>query len=206
MNIYILFIFIYIADVLKKEWAKLKDNYRKTKSKREKMTRSGAGSKKPLPTCNYFAELSFLYDSVSNRSVESNIPSYVMSPHFQSMEDDKDNDNSNLSPSTSSLSSPINIATGSGISKQYSINSSADTEDVQLKKRRRISNDSTDLLLVKTLDKHLNKDTDPEIENDDNRLFCLSLVPTLKLLNPRKNALARIKIQQLLFDITYDES
>ena len=72
--------FFIVADVLKKEWGKLRENYRKTLTKREKATRSGAGNKKPLPTCNYFTELSFLSDSMSNRSCTSNIPQSLLSP------------------------------------------------------------------------------------------------------------------------------
>lgn len=33
----------------------------------------------------------------------------------------------------------------------------------------------------------------------------LSLAPTLKRLNTKKNTMARIKIQQLLFELEFDE-
>ena len=39
--------------------------------------------------------------------------------------------------------------------------------------------------------------------NDSNHLFCLSLVDTMKSLSPRDNALARMKIQQVLFEIQH---
>ncbi|XP_028412543.1 uncharacterized protein LOC114535434 [Dendronephthya gigantea] len=60
------------VEYIKREWEKLKDNYRKCLQRREKMTRSGAGNKK-LPTCNFFTELSFLKDIVSNRKTMSNV-------------------------------------------------------------------------------------------------------------------------------------
>ena len=52
---------------------KLRKNYRKCLAKREKATRSGAAAKK-LPTCNFFVELSFLRDTLLNRTTESNLP------------------------------------------------------------------------------------------------------------------------------------
>jgi len=203
-------VLLVIVDVLKKEWGKLKDNYRKTKNKREKATRSGAGNKKALPTCNYFTELSFLYDSMSHRSVDSNIPSCIMSPCSNNTEDDNDN-NSEISLSISSLGSPTNQSTTNGstsilTNKQCVTNNDTPATSSKTKRRRCSNDESADLLLVKALDKHLNKENvEPPVENDDNRLFCLSLVPSLKMLSPRKNALARLKIQQLLFDIGFDE-
>jgi hypothetical protein len=62
----------FAADVIKVEWEKLKDNYRKCLNKREKATRSGARTKK-LSMCNLFAELSFLRDTLLNRKTESNL-------------------------------------------------------------------------------------------------------------------------------------
>ena len=42
-------------------------------------------------------------------------------------------------------------------------------------------------------------DDDPDI------LFCLSLVATVKRLTQKKNQMAKLKSQQLLFDIEYEE-
>ena len=39
---------------------------------------------------------------------------------------------------------------------------------------------------------------------DDNTLFCMSLVPSLRRLDDRKNAMARLKIQELLYNIEFD--
>lgn len=44
-----------------------------------------------------------------------------------------------------------------------------------------------------------------EDDNEDS-LYCRSLIPTLKKLPPRKNKLAKIKISQLLFEMEFDES
>lgn len=42
-------------------------------------------------------------------------------------------------------------------------------------------------------------------QNDPDERFLLSCAPILKRLSNKKNALARLKIQQLLFDIEFDE-
>ena len=63
----------FIGEIIKAEWEKLRENYRKCLAKREKATRSGAAAKK-LPTCNLFVELSFLRDKLLNRRTESNLP------------------------------------------------------------------------------------------------------------------------------------
>eukprot|EP00112_Aurelia_sp_Birch-Aquarium-sp1_P020303 Seg520.3 transcript_id=Seg520.3/GoldUCD/mRNA.D3Y31 product="hypothetical protein" protein_id=Seg520.3/GoldUCD/D3Y31 len=44
-----------------------------------------------------------------------------------------------------------------------------------------------------------------EDDNEDS-LYCRSLIPTLKKLPPRKNKMAKIKINQLLFEMAFDES
>ena len=41
-------------------------------------------------------------------------------------------------------------------------------------------------------------------EDDGDALFCKSIIPTLKGLSPRNNRLAKIKIQQLLFDLEFE--
>ena len=127
------------VDVLKKEWAKLRDNYRKTLVKREKCTRSGAGSKK-LPTCNFFEELSFLCDSVSNRSSATNIPSvFSQSPPSPCMVTTEGSSGAESATPTPTLPTAL------------------PKSDVKFgaQKRKRTNGDEADLLLVKTLDKHL---------------------------------------------------
>ena len=64
------------------------------------------------------------------------------------------------------------------------------------------------MLLVQTLDKHLSGTQSNQTssnEEDDDRLFCLSLVKTFKGLDVRKKALAKIKVQQVLFDIQFED-
>ena len=65
--------------------------------------------------------------------------------------------------------------------------------------RKRKRDDTEDYLMKKleALD---------ENDEDEDSLFCRSLVPTLQRLTPRQNKLAKIKIQQLLFDIEFEAS
>ena len=45
----------------------------------------------------------------------------------------------------------------------------------------------------------------PAVEEDEDLLFCRSIVPTLRKLPARKNKLAKMQIQQVLFNIEFDE-
>lgn len=201
-------------DVLKKEWAKLRDNFRKTLSKREKAMRSGAGNKKMLPTCNYFTELSFLRDSLSNRTCESNIPSTILNPLSSPLgineKFDMENHNINddlpgISPMTSPSNSSCSSSAGGTGYNQY-----ASTPSLNSRKRKPPSDESADIMLIKAIDRHLNPPTiEPQVlqeknEDNDNRLFCLSLVETLKSMDAKKNAMARVKIQQALFEVKFE--
>ena len=74
---------MFVEAKVKKLFEKMKDNYRRCLRKREKSTRSGAGTKK-LPTYDFFSELSFLSDVMSSRPTESNLftppPSPAITP------------------------------------------------------------------------------------------------------------------------------
>ena len=64
-----------------------------------------------------------------------------------------------------------------------------------------------DLAIVETLksSKKEVSEEPKEKEKDCNVLFCLSLVDTLKALSPRENSLAKLKIQQVLFEIEHGD-
>ena len=65
---------------MNKEFKRLKDNYRRYIRKREQLTRSGSGSTKILPTCDYFVDLYFLRDVISGRKTESNVDYEIIGP------------------------------------------------------------------------------------------------------------------------------
>ena len=58
-------------------------------------------------------------------------------------------------------------------------------------------NQTTELLISKELR--------GESEDDADTLFCRSIIPTLRNLTPRNNKLAKIKIQQFLFELEFEE-
>ena len=63
---------------------------------------------------------------------------------------------------------------------------------------------AVDALLVKTLQEPPSKSTTGE-DNDEDMLFCKSLVPQLKKMPARQNRLAKIKINKLLFDMEFND-
>ena len=86
------------------------------------------------------------------------------------------------------------------------------------RKRKKDSSyaEKVDLILVDTLKKMQKprnfdqplsneKEKEKDTKTDSETLFCQSLVDQLKALNARKNKLARIKIQQILFEIEFEE-
>jgi len=80
-------------------------------------------------------------------------------------------------------------------------------ENFSNKRRRNCNNDTNkkvDLEIIKSI-KNLNQTSAPGVQKEEssNSLFCKSLVAYLDVLPPEKNMLARIKIQQVLFDIKY---
>jgi hypothetical protein len=66
---------------------------------------------------------------------------------------------------------------------------------------------AVDTMLVKTL-KDMEKPNIPAVSEttDADTLFCKSLIPTLKGLPAKKNRQAKLKIQQVLYDLEFGES
>ena len=65
---------------------------------------------------------------------------------------------------------------------------------------------AVDTLLVKTLKDMQGPQTPVGVlDEDEATLFCKSLVPVLRKLPARKNRLANLKINQLLFDIEFGD-
>ena len=78
--------------------------------------------------------------------------------------------------------------------KQKNVDSLADEELATTLKK---VNQTTELLISKELH--------GESEDDADTLFCRSIIPTLRNLTPRNNKLAKIKIQQFLFELEFEE-
>ena len=177
------FIFI-LAATIKHEWSKLQENYRKCLKKRELKTRSGAGSSK-LPTCNFYNELHFLSDSLANKPSESNITSLDMSFDKNTCVEEE----SEIAETPEAFQSSASKRTA--------------------KKKEEAQPSLLDAAILQTLNtvnqRNKDKDTKKDEEKDADTLFCLSLVNTLKSLSAKKNALAKLKIQEVLFTIQFDD-
>ena len=189
-------LFYFLVAVLKKEWKNLRDAYTRCIQKRTSLSRSGSKSTR-LPTCNFYEQLKFLSYAFSVQELStSNISIPDDDPDFSL-------DSPMLTPtpsipetptlSISEISTPIPPSTYcQNISKK--------------RKKSAISGDvsEVDKLLLEELKTTKQQSTDePE---DSNSLFCKSLVKTLSELSPEKNMLARIKINQVLFEIKFDKT
>ena len=175
---------------MKQEWVKLRENYRKCCRRREKLQRSGAGNVK-LPTCKFYSELIFLSDSFAGRSTTSNI---IISPTPSTL--DIDTSFVSSPPATNLASSPCSFSSPSS--------TSTTTSNKNLKRKQQNDDQMYQMYLMKKLEECDEKET---IEEDADTLFCKSLIDIFRKLDPRKNQLAKLKVQQLLthFEITYDE-
>lgn len=56
---------------------------------------------------------------------------------------------------------------------------------------------------MNTTTERLIKEGSNEAQDNENMLFCKSLVPILDRLNPRESALAKMEIQKVLFNIEF---
>ena len=96
-----------------------------------------------------------------------------------------------LTPTSSNASSSLQSPTSSfSSSTSHGKRRKNSTEDFILKE---ISNLNTELKAA------------PKVKDCEDMLFCKSLVDTLKRLAPKKNRAAKIKINQILYEIEFEE-
>ena len=179
----------FIVEFLKTHLKNLKDAYKKCLDRINKATRSGPAASR-VTKCKYFEQLSFLYEKTANKSTDRNIPINKISQEGECMGELPQGSAKRKLPSpetTKSLKSPKVKA------------------DLGL---------AVDTMLIKTLQglgPYNEKPTvastpsQKEEENADS-LFCRSLIPILGNLSGRKNRYAQIKIQELLYEIEFDDS
>lgn len=190
---------MFLAKHVQAEWTKLRENYRKCLKRREKATRSGAGSK-VLPTCQYFNELSFITNAVSNRPTVSNVPDMFTPPQSPFLDNfetaSSEMDTQDLTEcSDNSLSTSRSVSTTPTVCK--SVNS---------RKRKGQTSKDLDTLLIQSIQKDLQtpKPQPPQMEQDQDTLFCLSLVQDFKTLSPQKKRKAKIKILEVFCNLNED--
>eukprot|EP00112_Aurelia_sp_Birch-Aquarium-sp1_P001807 Seg1197.1 transcript_id=Seg1197.1/GoldUCD/mRNA.D3Y31 product="hypothetical protein" protein_id=Seg1197.1/GoldUCD/D3Y31 len=147
------------------------------------MTRSGAAAA-TLPKCKYFEQMAFLHEKSANKPTQSNL---------------------------STTDAGFVLPAGEPFSSQSSVpsprcNSTAGKRKIKTESKRAKCVDLTESDLNQSLidcDNMIKK----SLADDDNEdsLYCRSLIPILKDLPKKKKRLAKIKISQLLFDLEYSE-
>jgi hypothetical protein len=155
------------------------------------MTRSGSANKK-LPSCDYFAELSFLRDVVTGRKTESNIQ--VIQP---------------VDTATTATSSAAPLYSDiEDKSTQPSSSVIRDTRAIRNARKRR-SDQIDELLAISLAQDFKNEKTTNEMlknkSEDQDVLFCSSLVKTFQKLKGKKNRIAKMKVLEILVEFENDD-
>ena len=183
----------------------MRDSYRRCLNKREKQTRSGAAASK-MSKCKYFDILAFLNESLSNKETDSNI-------HF--VNDDADGEVATSQLDDGRISDTFRSPPSTPSIESFT-NTRRPCQKPGRKKQREDLANNVDLMLVDSL-KDVSaicsslprSDRDGKNDhydyNDTDALFCKSLIPNLKSLPGKKNKQAKIKIQQLLYQLEFDE-
>ncbi|XP_028418615.1 uncharacterized protein LOC114544599 [Dendronephthya gigantea] len=188
------------VDLFQRQLKNLKDNLKKCLDKRSKMTRSGATAS-CLPMCRYFEQMAFLYGCVGNRPTESNLNA-ILSPPADTIT--VEGSSSGCTPTKDVPTTSTRMQTTEAArahkrplsSELFSTNRSGN----------RMNRDVVELMLLKQLtdsDAMYKKMT--EEDDDEDSLYCRSLVPIMKGLPDKKRRLAKIKISQLLFEVEFDD-
>ena len=172
--------------------------------------RSGAAASKQA-TCKYFDQLSFLHSKVSNKPTESNLTPLIEVEDASSvLENPAASTVTQSVPSSTILT--MTSALRKGISSSAPGKKSSESERIPYTPAKRSKSRAdmaytVDTLLVKTLQDMQEPSSKSTTAGDDDEdmLFCKSLVPQLKKLPARQNRLAKIKINQLLFDMEFND-
>ena len=191
------FLFFFIVNKLKKDWKQIRDGYTRCKKERTKRTKSGSKGGR-LPTCNYYELLGFLSDPTDE----------LLSQATSNLPDDQMSLATSLESEIETLTETAPILSGS-----ITTPSSTDPRKPFISRKRshpssRESNE-VDKLFISTLQDVNNqiKEVNQEAKQDDsNSYFCKSLITTMEELTPEQNMLARIKIQQVLFEIKFNKN
>jgi hypothetical protein len=202
------------VDFLKQEFKRLKDNLKKCMDRREKATKSGAPHSK-LPQCKYFSQLLFLTDKTANKPTVSNV-SITINEGEDLVEESAPLE---LQPSTSTptkrksvsqscTNDNINLTqASSGYAKKLKPLPDNQSQASQPKKCRAELAHAVDSMLVKTLQdmqNNGNRSDGLETEDDEDSLYCRSLMPIFRQLPLKKKRLAKMKVNELLYKIEFE--
>ena len=168
---------------LQKQLKNLRDMLKKCLDKRNRLSRSGAPARE-LPKCQFFDQMAFLCEMSANKLSESNLP-----PTLDPLGSPFSEDSVITPPSPSSIGEVI-TETPSRPSQPS-------------RKRKKESEASALTQSIEECDVMLKKVI--EGENDEDSLYCRSLIPIMRELPKKQKRLAKIKISQLLYNIQYGE-
>ena len=194
-----LFFFKCLVDYIKGQWKLIRDNYRRCLQKRDLATRSGAGRSK-LASCKFFTQLEFLHDSLSNKETDSNIR-FDVEPSSSNVDNQE---------STNFLADELNESHSSEPpTKKQAKNdiSASNSTNTSKNKKKGASVDNIDSILLKTISEmdHAVSCSKNNNDDDDTTLFCKSLINRLKSLPKKKNHKARMNIENMLFELEYED-
>ncbi|XP_040577000.1 uncharacterized protein [Lepeophtheirus salmonis] len=163
---------------LKIIWKNVREGYVRCKAKRDRLMKSEV-KKTRLPSCNFFRELEFLSDP--------HIEVVVSSPEQLNV--------SNLfttSFSTLSAIPEITVPVKESSSRKREFPSICEYDSTTASRK---------------LDEKVENIEDKYVPKNEgaNQLFCRSLAPLFDELTPEQNMLARIRIQQVLYDIKFEK-
>ena len=157
--------------------------------------KSGAGASR-VAMCKYYNELRFLCDKTANKPTESNVI-------ITSVPDER------VDVQSSSSKHPQEITQAE---VKRNLQEVVDNRPINIKskksaKERAQLGYAVDTMLAKTL-MDMERPNIPAVSEptDADTLFCKSLIPTLKELPAKKNRQAKLKIQQVLYDLEFEES
>lgn len=201
-----------IVEQVKSKWKNLSDGFKKCLDRKRDLEKSGSGYSKP-PTCRFYNQLLFLRDAVSNRNTHSNVqvqsislgtpssteealPEPLTATSVSSLGNEPPQQNQNQQP-------PVPPTTQPPPKEKLQFPQAT----VIPKKRKKVELDPVEEYLIKSIEKKEEKKSLAGKQDPDEQ-FCLSIIHTLRRLGEqsmKKNQLAKIKIQQLLFEIEFDD-
>ena len=176
--------YLFSVVFLQKQLKNLRDMLKKCLDKRNRLSRSGAAVRE-LPKCQYFEQMAFLCETSANKATESNLPSTI-DPLGSPFSED-----SVITPPSPGSIGEVVTETPSRLPPQPN------------RKRKRDSQASVLTQSLAECDAMLKKSM--EDDNDEDALYCRSLIPIMRELPKKQKRLAKIKISQLLYDIQYGD-
>ena len=192
---------IFSVEFIKAKWKNLCDSYKKCLDRERELSKSGSSSFKP-PRCRYYKHLEFLRDVVTNRQTISNVSLPPLSPSPTDLVRKPSPAPSFTSNSSYEADDFLPVEPNFEIISKR-VNTGSQGKASSAKRSKRAPNvDPVESFLIENIKKNA---TSARHDDDPDDLFCRSLVATLKRLPQKKNQMAKLQIQQLLYDMEYKD-